>query len=285
MRQRKYQLGSERAFQAIWFGLLLLLLVTPLPALAEPDYPALPIEGLTEGEPATVIEVTDGDTLTLDDGRVVRLVGIQVPKLPLGRRGFRKWPLADESKQLLAALSLGQRVTPYIGGRGMDRWGRVLAHLQRDDGIWLQGALLQAGLARTYSFADNTALVAETLALEQAARNDHRQMWGRSYYTIRAASGVGPYEGSFQLVEGIVLDVARVRGRPFLNFGSDYRTDFTVLAPSKVRRAFEKAGQPLEALKGQVVRVRGWVKEWNGAMIELTHMEQLERLSSDEAAP
>ena len=71
MRQRKYQLGSERAFQAIWFGLLLLLLVTPLPALAEPDYPALPIEGLTEGEPATVIEVTDGDTLTLDDGRVL----------------------------------------------------------------------------------------------------------------------------------------------------------------------------------------------------------------------
>jgi len=230
MRQRKYQLGSERAFQAIWFGLLLPLLVTTLPALAESDYPALPIEGLTEGEPATVIEVTDGDTLTLDDGR-------------------------------------------------------VLAHLQRDDGIWLQGALLQAGLARTYSFADNTALVAEMLALEQAARNDHRQMWGRSYYAIRAASGVGPYEGSFQLVEGIVLDVARVRGRTFLNFGSDYRTDFTVLVPSKVRRAFEKAGQPLKALKGQVVRVRGWVKEWNGAMIELTHMEQLERLSSDEAAP
>lgn len=285
MRQRKHQLVRQRAFQALWYGLALIVLILPLSALAESDYPALPIEGLEVGKPAIVVEVTDGDTLTLDDGRVVRLVGIQAPKLPLGRKGFRKWPLADESKQLLEELSLGQRVTPYLGGRGMDRWGRVLAHLQRDDGVWLQGALLQAGLARTYSFADNTALVAEMWALEQAARNDRRQMWRRSYYAIRAASGVGPYEGSFQLVEGIVLDVARVRGRTFLNFGSDYRKDFTVLVPSKVRRAFEKAGQPLEALKGQAVRVRGWVKEWNGPMIELTHMEQLERLSPDEAGP
>ena len=123
------------------------------------------------------------------------------------------------------------------------------------------------------------------LALEQAARDDHRQMWRRSYYAIRSASGVGPYEGSFQLVEGVMVDVARVRGRTFLNFGSDYRKDFTVLVPSKVRRAFEKAGQPLEALKGQAVRARGWVKEWNGPMIELTHIEQLELLSPDDPAP
>ena len=51
------------------------------------------LEALTLGGPATVVAVVDGDTVVLDDGRQVRLVGIQAPKLPLGRRNFRKWPL------------------------------------------------------------------------------------------------------------------------------------------------------------------------------------------------
>ena len=40
-------------------------------------------------------EIIDGDTLVLQSGVQVRLVGIQAPKLPLGRRGFTAWPLAE----------------------------------------------------------------------------------------------------------------------------------------------------------------------------------------------
>ena len=45
-------------------------------------------------EEARVVEVIDGDTVVLEDGRQVRLVGIQAPKLALGRPGFRAWPSA-----------------------------------------------------------------------------------------------------------------------------------------------------------------------------------------------
>ena len=48
-------------------------------------------------EIARAVEIVDGDTLILADGREVRLVGIQAPKLPLGRKNFRTWPLADEA--------------------------------------------------------------------------------------------------------------------------------------------------------------------------------------------
>ena len=37
-------------------------------------------EGLRDGPKGTVTEVVDGDTLLLDTGRVVRLIGIQAPK-------------------------------------------------------------------------------------------------------------------------------------------------------------------------------------------------------------
>ena len=40
------------------------------------------------------------------------------------------------------------------------------------------------------------------------------------------------------------------------------------------RRARER-----RALEGRISRVRGWIKWWNGPMIELTHPEQIEVLA------
>ena len=58
---------------------------------AGPVWPA----PLTQDGSGRVASIVDGDTLILDDGREIRLVGIQAPKLPLGRRNFKTWPLAQ----------------------------------------------------------------------------------------------------------------------------------------------------------------------------------------------
>ena len=177
-------------------------------------------------ERAQVVDVIDGDTLVLDDGRSVRLVGIQSPKLPLGRTGFEAWPLAEEAKAALAELTLGREVGLGYGGRQSDRHGRALAHLYLLDGagepgLWVQGALLEAGMARVYSFADNRALVAEMLAREGQARALRRGIWADPFYAVRTPERVEGHAGSFQLVEGIVLQAAKVKGRIYLNFGED----------------------------------------------------------------
>jgi len=102
--------------------------------------------GLAPGETRVVAEVVDGDTLVLDrpvDGaRQVRLVGLQAPKLPLGRAGFPVWPQAAQSKQALMKLVLGKTVRLSYGGLRMDRHHRRLAHLHTADGAWVQGASL-----------------------------------------------------------------------------------------------------------------------------------------------
>ncbi len=235
---------------------------------------------LVEEGSARVVEVIDGDTVVLDSGDEVRLVGIQAPKLPLGRPNFPAWPLADRAKKVLAELSLGRRVGISYGGRRVDRYGRLLAHLHRDDGLWLQGEMLRRGLARVYSFRDNRAVVAEMLALEGAARNDERGIWADPFYAVRTAEPVHalPIE-SFELVVGRVVDAAIVRGRAYLNFGPDWRSDFTVSAAPAVRRLFERDGPELMALEGRTIRVRGWLKWRNGPMIEVTHPEQIEVLA------
>ena len=104
---------------------------------------ALPLAAMETGGEGVVREIVDGDTLFLDDGRQVRLVGIQAPKLPLGRRGFKAWPLAGESKKALAGIALGKPVALSFGGAHRDRHGRLLAHLYLKDGLWIQGEMIE----------------------------------------------------------------------------------------------------------------------------------------------
>src|SRR5450432_206171 len=83
-------------------------------------------------EHANVAEVIDGDTVRLSDGRQVRLVGTQAPKLALGRKHFIDWPYGSESKAALETLVRGKAVGLGYGGLKSDRNGRTLAHLYLD---------------------------------------------------------------------------------------------------------------------------------------------------------
>jgi len=235
---------------------------------------------LQAGESAAVVEVVDGDTVRLDDGRQVRLVGIQAPKLPLGRRGFAEWPLADTARQSVTELTQGRVVRLAYGGARMDRHRRALAHLFVGEGTWVQGEMLSRGLARVYTFPDNRSLAAEMLALEDAARRDRRGIWGHPFYRLRTAESVKPDEGTFQIVEDRVLKAARVSGRIFLNFAPEWREDFTVIIEANRLAAFTDSGLDPLTLEGARIRVRGWIKSWNGPMIEATHPEQIELLAA-----
>ncbi|NNG04561.1 MAG: thermonuclease family protein [Inquilinus sp.] len=255
--------------------LFLLAVLISLSAHAEPS-------GLIRDGAARVVGIVDGDTVMLDSGVEVRLVGLQAPKLALGRRGFVEWPLADRSRDALADLVLDRRVTLAYGGRRVDRHGRALAHLINEDGLWVQGEMLRLGMARVYSFADNRTAVAEMLAAEGEARAAGAGIWNHPFYAVRTVEEADRLHDSFQLVEGVVIDAAKVRGRVYLNFGTNWRDDFTVsIAPSDVR-AFGEAGQDPLGLTGRRVRVRGWIYERNGPMIDATHPEQIELIEDVE---
>lgn len=227
---------------------------------------------------ARITEIVDGDTVILSDMRQVRLVGLQAPKLPLGRKNFSKWPFADEAKAALENLALDRDLELRYGGRRIDRHGRILAHLYRKDGLWIQGEMLRLGFARIYTFSDNRALAKEMYALEREARAAQRGIWGHAYYAVRTVGQAAAYIDTFQLVEGRVLAVAQVKGRTYLNFGPDWRTDFTVAISARAAKTFREAGIDLAAMKDKQVRVRGWLKRENGPMIEATHPEQIEFL-------
>jgi endonuclease YncB( thermonuclease family) len=241
-------------------------------------------EGLRDGPKGTVTEVVDGDTLLLDTGRVVRLIGIQAPKLALGRDGYEDWPKANEAKAALTALTLKKPVLLRFGGEDVDRHGRTLAQVfvQGEPQVWVQQAMLGQGQARVYSFPDNRACLPELMAAETRARAGGLGIWANSYYSVRRGDRPGKLlelAGRYELVEGRVLKAERLGGQVFLNFGRYYKEDFTAVIDARALRMFGDIGLDPLKLSGALVRVRGWIEDRDGPRVPVTHPEQIEVLA------
>ena len=221
---------------------------------------------------AVVTGIFDGDTVVLDTGAEVRMTGIQAPKLPLGRKGFRAGPLAQEAKKALATLSHNKRVRLEYAGRRHDRWGRLLAHVHAGDS-WLQRAMLLQELARVYTFPDNRKHAAALYAAERTARAARCGIWALDWYRILTPTDAEHRPGTFQLVEGTPKNIAIVRGRAYLNYGEDWKTDFTVSIAPRQMKLFRAAGVDILSMRNQRVRVRGWLIRRNGPMIIVMHPE------------
>jgi micrococcal nuclease len=261
-----YIAGLFRVITVAMAGLL------PASAAADDDQ-IVPTEG-----PVPVAEVIDAETLQLADGRVLRLAGLMVPSG--AGAGDRH---AEAARRALTLLARDRQVVFALGARHMDRHGRLLAQVWQvgQNGVrdgWLQGALLADGFARVATTPDNLLLVPDMLRVEDEARRARRGLWGDPAYRVRTPEDVGAVLDSFQVVEGRVLAVAIRRRAGYLNFGADYRTDFTLSLSREALRLMRQANLDPMALQGIRVRARGWLRSFNGPLIEITHPEQIEVL-------
>lgn len=243
----------------------------------------------TTGEHGAVVRVNSGGSLTLKGGMKVSLAGIQTPKSAWPSKGYKAWPMAAEAKAYLRTLTHGKTVQLYYSGDKRDRYGRALAQVWTMDeagvrDLWVQEEMLKAGFARVHSFGKPVPSTHILLSAENAARTLKHGIWNakktHGFYAVRAPdpNALAQYVDSVQIVEGIVISTADVRGTIYLNFGSDYKTDFTIGVSKKSRRLFKTAPYDPLALVGAKIRVRGWIELQNGPMIWLGSPDRLEVL-------
>ncbi|MGF1461803.1 MAG: thermonuclease family protein [Maricaulaceae bacterium] len=238
---------------------------------------AEPAQGWRCADAALITAVPAADTVVFDIGDEAVLAGVILPRGPdpQGRGGE---PFATEAQAALSALARGQAAQAcWSGPERRDRWGRQIAHvrlLTRD--AYAQDLLLSEGWARVSPEQQDASRLDALLAAERSARAARRGVWRSAYYAVRPAEAAGPWAGRFQIIEGVVVDVAEVRSRLYLNFGADWRRDFTVTVPPRERKRFEAAGTDWFALPGVRVRARGWVEDVNGPSLRVDHPGQLE---------
>lgn len=194
------------------------------------------------------------------------------------------WPPEQRAITALRALVLGRAVALAFAGRRTDRYGRLLAHLFLDqDGarVWVQGQLLSSGNARAYGLPDSFACLRELLAHERAAREKRLGIWADKAYAPRSAArprALLSRRNTYQIVTGRIAQIAPTKARTYLNFGKDWRSDFTAGIDAKVLRAHPELAQRLKELEGRRVEVRGWIEYRNGPYIAIEDPLQIEAI-------
>lgn len=263
------------------------------PARSDPEAPKKLDANCTleSGGFRTVARIIDAETLALDDGREVRLIGALAPRASDAGAAPSAWPLETEAIRTLTKLVLGRTVKLAFGKRRADRYGRHLAHVFIGQGAtekWVQGELLASGAARAYGLPGSFDCMSELLAHERIARDQRRGLWSTALYGRKPARFTGllmSRRSRFEIVEGPVAIVSPTKSATYLNFGSDWKTDFTIRIGKDVLSAHPELTQTLSAMTGKRVAVRGWIERRNGPMIDLTDPSQLEVIDADAGSP
>lgn len=235
--------------------------------------PACPLVAFAQ---ARVQAVIDGRTIRLDDGREVRLAGIEVPATRAGSE-------ADtHAVAALAALVEGNEIVLKHLNPATDRYGRVVAWAFRRTGTGeeqIAAVLVAGGHAQAAIPPGERACMVELMAAERAARGAKLGLWGDPRYVSKRAQNPGEIaaaRGRFSLVEGLVLSVRDSGGVIYVNFGRRWTEDFTVTISKRNERLFVERGLAPKSLQGRRVRVRGVVEERGGPWIEAVRPEQIE---------
>jgi endonuclease YncB( thermonuclease family) len=214
---------------------------------------------------ATVASVRDGRTLLLTDGRELRLAAIEVN---------------DASRTALTTLAAGKVLRLEKLGPEQDRYGRVVAIAYMDEAHEsLQQVMLAQGEARVSARVGDRPCAELLLKAESAARAAVRGLWADPNFAplpSHDVTRITAVRGQFALVEGKVLSVRESGATIYVNFGRRWTQDFAVTILKRHRRDFAAPNIDPKELEGRRIRVRGWVEQRRGPMMEVSVPEQIE---------
>jgi hypothetical protein len=179
-----------------------------------------------------------------------------------------------EARAALAGLTEGRAVSMLHGGTRVDGFGRTVAHLRTSERRrWVQGALLDAGLARVRTAYDDRALAREMLEREARARSTRRGLWASNAWRVRLPDEAPT---GFALVEGRLAATPSAGFTPRLAF---QRGGLALELAPRTASDMTAAGLSPERLGGRLVRVRGTVRPGRiGPTLRIDHPEQVELL-------
>jgi micrococcal nuclease len=222
-----------------------------------------------EERTTAVTKVIDGDTIVVAGGERVRYLGVDAPEI--GE------PFYEEAKGLQKRVVLGSqvRIVP-CEEEPRDGYGRTLAFVRKGS-VDVGEQLLRQGLARTLFVGPCGKAVSRSYGrLERGAFHAGRGIWSSQDPRRIAHTEAGRYVGCLMTVTGRVVDVHGGPRAFHLNFGPDYRTDFTaVIFRRDLARLIKEGLYPVTEYQGKFVEVTGLLKEYNGPEIIVESTDQL----------
>jgi endonuclease YncB( thermonuclease family) len=232
-----------------------------------------------------VADILDARTFRLQDGREIRLTGIEP---------VTSAKTAANRAAALSAILNGRDVIVRADDDTPDRYGREPAFVFLVSPITsspetpsaetlVQTELLTQGEALVSATVTDKECASVLMAAEAAARQAKRGIWADPT-VIKNTESPGDILagiGQFTLVEGKVLSVRQAGATTYLNFGRNWTRDFAVTISRRMLPVFEAAGIVLKSLENRRIRVRGWIEARGGPRIEVLRVGQIELLGGN----
>jgi endonuclease YncB( thermonuclease family) len=215
----------------------------------------------------TVQKIYDGDTVVLNDGRKVRLLGINTPEI--GHRGNMADVGGDEAKQWLTGRLLNKKARLVTDIEKTDKYGRTLAHLftEKKDHINLQ--LVEAGLAEVTIYPPNLLYADELIKAQDMAEQKKLGLWQREEYQVKPVSSMNQagHRGWTRLVDK-AIGIRYARKFVYIQCSSQFEI--------RIERQWLFLFPDINRYVGNVVEVRGWLNNSrNGFSMLIRHPSAL----------
>ena len=227
-------------------------------------------------EKKLVTKIIDGDTVIIEGGERVRLLGIDADE--------RGYPCYEPAKQRLEELVLNKEVYLESDGEDQDKYERYLRYLILD-GENINLRLVEEGLAIAYFYPQNVKYRDEITEAEKEARENKigckwREkiepvteevepvtediVWSELTGDAINACDAKEHIGEEQIVEGRVVGSYKLDDKAvFLNFEKPYPNQcFTAVIWESNWNKFPE--NPQDYYEGKTVRVSGEIKEYKG---------------------
>lgn len=194
--------------------------------------------------------VVDGDTVRLNSGRSVRLLGVNTPELKI-RKGAPEngtpEPFAQEARTFLEKLLTDKEIGLVLGAEAEDRYKRLLGHLVIEQQTASEMIMLR-GLGWAVAIEPNTELADCLFKAERQARDAKLGIWSKR---VMSASSVR--QGGFALIQGRVTGVDSTKRYIYLELDNQVAVRFSR------KKIGVKQRVQLEASLGAFAETRGWI--------------------------
>lgn len=182
-----------RKILVLCMGLALLIGISSCKEQSESSYSAqgkfkIPLGRSYNYSDILVTRAVDGDTLVLESGERVRLIGIDTPEMhesnKLRRDSQRSQQdaatiqkLGRRAYEFTRQLVEGKRVSLEFDLERYDRYKRILAYVYLKDGTFVNAEIIRQGYASVMTYPPNVRYAELFLNLYQEARENRRGLW------------------------------------------------------------------------------------------------------------
>ena len=215
-----------------------------------------------------VSKVIDGDTVRLSNGKLLRYIGMDTPEVRLYRKGewiYNPQPFALAAKKLNRKLVENKFVKVEFDVDKFGSYGRMLGYLFVGN-TFVNAKLVEQGLAVLYTRPPDVKYTDLFIRMQKEARENRRGLWGK--LSIITSDEAGNFINQIRVVKGRVLNTYQSKKVIYLNFGQNYKTDFTVIIFNDCWKLFEDKGiNPVVFYRGKTIEVWGRIREYHGPEI------------------